>query len=82
MTLRPGTGSQRYAVVPDAVPGATGTRLRLTTAVAHDRALTRWDGYRYQPAGSTARLADVLTTDTGQAVVPLPATHPDQLLAA
>jgi CRISPR-associated Cas5-like protein len=80
--LSPGTGSQRQAVVPDDTPGATGTRLRLTTAVAHDRARTRWDGYRYDPDGSTARLADVLTTPAGQAVVPLPPVHPGQLLAA
>jgi CRISPR-associated protein Cas5t len=82
VSLRPGTGVQRHAIVPEDLPGATGTRLRLTTAVSHDRARTRWDGYRYHPDGSTARLADVLTTATDQAVVPLPATHPDQLLAA
>ncbi|MFI0722611.1 CRISPR-associated protein Cas5 [Streptomyces sp. NPDC021224] len=80
--LRLGTGTQRHAVVPEDLPGATGTRLRLTTAVAHDRARTRWEGYRYQPDGSTAALVDVLTTASGQAVVPLPAVHPDQLLAA
>jgi CRISPR-associated protein Cas5t len=80
--LRLGMGTQRYAVVPEDLPGGTGTRLRLTTAVAHDRARTRWEGYRYQPDGSTATLADVLTTASGQAVVPLPTTHPDQLLVA
>lgn len=80
--LQPGTGGQQHAIVPDAALGATGTRLRLTTAIAHDRDRTRWDGYRYDPDGSPARLPDVLTTPTGQAVIPLPPTHPDQLLAA
>lgn len=80
--LAPGTGSQRHAVVPDNLPGTEGTRLRLTTAIAHDRDRTRWDGYRYHPNGSPARLTEVLTTPTGQAVIPLPPVHPDQLLAA
>ncbi|MEW2350591.1 CRISPR-associated protein Cas5 [Streptomyces sp. NPDC006684] len=80
--LAPGTGRQGYAIIPETQPGATGTRMRLTTAIAHQRDRTRWDGYRYHREGSQAPLADVLTTAEGQAVVLLPSTHPDQLATA
>ncbi|MFJ2954633.1 CRISPR-associated protein Cas5 [Streptomyces sp. NPDC087270] len=80
--LVPGAGVQGHAIVPDDVPGATGTRIRLTTAIAHTRARTHWDGYRYAPTGSTARIDTGNATAEGQAVALLPATHPDRVFAA
>lgn len=80
--LRPEPGLQGCAVVVDTLAGATGTRMRLTTAIAHDRSRTRWEGYRYAADGSSARIDSPWATATGQAVALLPPTHPDQLHAA
>ncbi|MDI5973728.1 CRISPR-associated protein Cas5 [Streptomyces sp. SL13] len=77
-----GPGVQARAIVPDNLPGATGTPLRLTTAIAHDRARTRWDGYRYAPDGATNSLDTGLRTKDGQAVALLPPVHPAQLIPA
>ncbi|APU15215.1 CRISPR-associated protein Cas5 [Actinoalloteichus fjordicus] len=75
-------GEQRRAVILDH-PEASGTRLRLTTAVREDRSHTRWDDYRYadplttehqSPPGN--RLPVGWSTDTGQGVALLPAFHP------
>ncbi|MET9922349.1 CRISPR-associated protein Cas5 [Streptomyces sp. NPDC006435] len=69
-------GTQGHAVVPDDLPGATGTRMRLTTAVSFDRSRTWWSGYRYAARGATARLDTGMSTATGQAVALLPPVHP------
>ncbi|MFF3932829.1 CRISPR-associated protein Cas5 [Streptomyces hirsutus] len=75
-------GTQGHAVVPDDLPGATGTRMRLTTAVAPDRSRTRWSGYRYSARGADARVDTGLSTTAGQTVALLPPVHPSQLTAA
>lgn len=77
VTLQPAPGVQARAIVPDDLTAATGTRMRLTTAVAHDRARTRWDGYRYAPDGATNHLDTGLATQGGQAIALLPPVHPD-----
>ncbi|MFS0697988.1 CRISPR-associated protein Cas5 [Streptomyces nitrosporeus] len=74
-------GTQGHAVVPDDLPGAVGTRMRLTTAVAADRSRTRWNGYRYSPRGAAAQVDTGLTTAAGQAVALLPPGHPSQFAA-
>ncbi|WP_328913238.1 MULTISPECIES: CRISPR-associated protein Cas5 [unclassified Streptomyces] len=79
--LRPAAGFQGRALVSDTLSATTGTRMRLTTAVSHDRSRTRWEGYRYAADGSSARIDSALATPTGQAVAMLPPTHPDQFLA-
>ncbi|WP_330182250.1 CRISPR-associated protein Cas5 [Nocardia sp. NBC_01503] len=79
--LTAGPGTQGHAIVLDGQPHAVGTRLRLTTAVALDRARTRWDGYRYAPTGAGVELDTGLVTVSGQAVAVLPPVHPSQLAA-
>jgi CRISPR-associated protein Cas5t len=74
--LHHGTGQQGTAVLP-AQASPRGEQLRLPTAVSLDRARTRWHDYRYDPHGRAGNLPDAgLVNDTGQAVVPLPETHP------
>ncbi|MCX4970985.1 CRISPR-associated protein Cas5 [Streptomyces sp. NBC_00654] len=80
--LVPGPGAQGHAIVPDDLPRATGTRMRLTTAIAHDRSRTKWDGYRYSAAGSDTRIDTGLVTADGQAIALLPPVHPVQLTTA
>lgn len=75
-------GTQGHAVIPDDCPQATGTRMRLTTAVALDRSRTRWDGYRYAALGASGRIDTGLATADGQAVALLPPVHPAQLAVA
>ncbi|MGC5346968.1 CRISPR-associated protein Cas5 [Streptomyces sp. DT171] len=69
-------GAQGHAIVPEDMPDALGTRMRLTTAVSLDRTRSQWGGYRYAPAGSRTRIASGLATAHGQAVVLLPPVHP------
>ncbi|GAB3277071.1 hypothetical protein GCM10027589_02810 [Actinocorallia lasiicapitis] len=76
VALAESDGEQGYAVVPVDLPGSVGTELRLTTAVALNRAVTRWDGYRFAPSGARARVATGLSTPAGQAVALLPPIHP------
>ena len=73
--LTTGPGIQGRAVVP-ADLAKSGTLLQLPTAIAADRARTRWVTYRYASAGTTAQISTGLATPDGQAVVLLPATHP------
>ncbi|WP_335970415.1 CRISPR-associated protein Cas5 [Streptomyces sp. CA2R106] len=80
--LQPGPGVQGHAIVPDDLPGATGTRMRLTTAIANTRDRIHWGGYRYAPDGSTAQIDTGTRTAEGQAVALLPTTHPDRFLAS
>ncbi|MER6503950.1 CRISPR-associated protein Cas5 [Streptomyces sp. NPDC001455] len=80
--LAAGPGAQGNAVVPDGLPQATGTRMRLTTAVALDRSRARWDGYRYAALGTAGRIDTGLATSDGQAVALLPPVHPAQLAVA
>lgn len=69
-------GRQQRALVPREAT-ASGTMLRLPTAVALDRSRTRWDDYRYDATGRAGTVAaDGWSTPEGQAVVPLPPTHP------
>jgi CRISPR-associated Cas5-like protein len=74
--LNPEPGQQRAAVAPrDAVD--RGIMLRLPTAVSLDRSRTRWDDYRFDASGRAAGTARAgWSTPDGQAVVPLPPTHP------
>ncbi|MET9535312.1 CRISPR-associated protein Cas5 [Streptomyces sp. NPDC006649] len=82
LDLGAGAGSQGYAIVPDDLPHATGTRMRLTTAVALDRSRTRWDGYRYAALGARGHVDTGLATSDGQAVAMLPPVHPAHLAIA
>ncbi|MGW0669934.1 CRISPR-associated protein Cas5 [Streptomyces sp. NPDC002746] len=82
INLTPGPGTQGHAIVPDDLPQATGTRMRLTTAVALDRSRTRWDGYRYSAPGASGQIDTGLTTPDGQALALLPPVHPTQLPTA
>jgi CRISPR-associated Cas5-like protein len=76
VSLRQTAGIQGVAVVP-AAQTRTGTLLRLPTAVALDRSRTRWDDYRYDPAGhAPAVVAGAWCDERGRAVALLPATHP------
>jgi CRISPR-associated Cas5-like protein len=76
VSLRQTAGRQGAAVVP-AAQTRTGTLLRLPTAVALDRSRTRWDDYRYDPAGHAPTVvADALSDEHGQVVALLPPTHP------
>ncbi|MEO3753614.1 CRISPR-associated protein Cas5 [Streptomyces sp. B6B3] len=79
VTLQQSPGTQGRAIVPDNVPGATGTPMRLTTAVSLDRERVRWDGYCYAASGSPALIDTGWSTDSGQAVALLPSVHPHQL---
>ncbi|MFC4035127.1 CRISPR-associated protein Cas5 [Streptomyces polygonati] len=74
--LAASAGNQGHAIVPEALPGAVGTRIRLTTAISPDRAHTQWDGYRYATAGARTRIDAGLATAHGQAVALLPPVHP------
>jgi CRISPR-associated Cas5-like protein len=81
--LRRGDGRQAGAVVPAGHLGTSGRLLQLPTAISIDRARTRWDGYRYrQTVGTSGRAAadpvlpNVWVDEQGQAVVPLPSSHP------
>jgi CRISPR-associated protein Cas5t len=76
VSLVPGSGEQGHGVVPDDLPQAGGTRMRLTTAVAFDRSGSRWDGYRYAALGARVRIDTGLATAGGQAVALLPPVHP------
>jgi CRISPR-associated endonuclease/helicase Cas3/CRISPR-associated protein Cas5t len=75
VSLRTGPGRQGRALVPGALT-RIGTQLRLPTAISLDRARTRWDDYRYDPAGSTREVASEWADEDGQAVALVPATHP------
>jgi CRISPR-associated Cas5-like protein len=75
VTLRPGGGQQGAAVVPNG-ESSYGLRLRLPTAVSLDRSRTRWDDYRYDASGHASGIASDWSDEHGQAVLPLPATHP------
>ncbi|MBB5936400.1 CRISPR-associated protein Cas5 [Streptomyces zagrosensis] len=69
-------GQQRSAVVQD-MPGTSGTALRLPTAIRLDRTRTLWGTYRHDPTGTASTtVPDSYRTPTGQAVSPLPPTHP------
>lgn len=76
VSLNPEPGQQRTAVAPrDAVD--RGIMLRLPTAVSLDRSRTRWDDYRFDATGrATGTARTGWSTVDGQAVVPLPPTHP------
>ncbi|MDX3213986.1 CRISPR-associated protein Cas5 [Streptomyces sp. ME02-6991-2B] len=83
ITLRPVVvraepGTQGPAVRP-AGPGVMpGMLLRLPTAVATDRARTRWDSYRFDITGrAEAVVPGSWSTVDGQALVRLPSPHPD-----
>ncbi|MDT3395291.1 CRISPR-associated protein Cas5 [Streptomyces sp. B1866] len=79
--VREEPGAQRSAVVPDAA--AAGTLLRLPTAVALDRAATRWGTYRFDATGRTAvPVPGSRSTAEGQALVRLPSPHPDTVVRA
>jgi CRISPR-associated endonuclease/helicase Cas3/CRISPR-associated protein Cas5t len=79
--LREQPGAQGAALLP-AGERAHGTRMRLPTAVALDRSLTRWDDYWFDPDGrSGARPGTSWCTTEGQAVVLLPPTHPSHARA-
>lgn len=73
--LTTGPGTQGHAVV-SADTTKSGTLLKLPTAIAIDRARTRWGTYRYAPAGTDAQIDIGLVTEGGQAVSLLPPTHP------
>lgn len=78
VTVSRGRGYQRRALVPDSESPA-GLLLRLPTAVSIARDRTRWDGYRYRVGrapGADHLLDDVWVDPTGQAIVPLPPSHP------
>ena len=80
--LTPSPGMQGRAIVPEDLPDAVGTRMRLTTAIAVDRDRTRWDGYRYAPSGAGTHIDAGLATADGQAVAVLPPVHSAQLATA
>lgn len=80
--LADGAGDQGRAIIPDEVPEAAGTVMRLTTAISLDRARSRWDSYRYAPGGARSRIDTGLVTEHGQAVAILPPVHPAQLTHA
>ena len=75
--LQPGTGNQGYSVVPAGLSNF-GTLLQLPTAVSYNRSRTRWDPYRYHPAGGNAEIDSEWASENGDAVVVLPPVHPDQ----
>lgn len=72
-------GIQGHAIVPDDVPGAAGTVMRLTTVISMDRARFQWDSYRYASTGAPTRIDTGLATEDGQTVAMLPPVHPTQL---
>ncbi len=77
--LEPGVGQQGHGLVP-ADRATVGNLLQLPTAIALDRSRTRWDTYRYAASGAEQRVepdADSWVDSAGQAVLLLPATHPD-----
>ncbi|MFH8894478.1 CRISPR-associated protein Cas5 [Streptomyces sp. NPDC017949] len=77
VSLRREPGVQRGAVVPDEA-GRAGTLLRLPTAIRVGRDRTRWDSYRFDGSGrADDPVGGSWSTDTGQAVILLPPTHPD-----
>jgi CRISPR-associated protein Cas5t len=67
-------GLQGGAVVPAELTGK-GTLLRLPTAISLDRSRTRWDAYRFDPAGGADAEAG-WSDQQGRAVVLLPPSHP------
>jgi len=75
VTLREGGGQQGRALLPGGLT-RSGTHLRLPTAIALDRSRTRWDDYRYDPAGSEEQIPSQWADPHGQALVLLPPTHP------
>ncbi|WP_129840326.1 CRISPR-associated protein Cas5 [Streptomyces sp. RFCAC02] len=79
VSLRTSVGVQGHAVVPQDVKGATGTQMRLTTAVSLDRQRVRWDSYHYAASGSSTRIDTGFVTEDDQAVALLPPVHPHQL---
>lgn len=76
-----GAGEQDHAIVPDDVPDAGGTRMRLTTIISLDRARSTWESYRYASAGAGVRINTGLATEHGQAVALLPPVHPTQMVS-
>ncbi|MFF3735194.1 CRISPR-associated protein Cas5 [Streptomyces sp. NPDC002476] len=76
-----GSGTQGHAVIPhttapDPLTINNGEQMQLPTAIALDRARTKWDTYRYARTGTQATLDADYVTDTGQALILLPPTHP------
>ncbi|MEV6823106.1 CRISPR-associated helicase Cas3' [Nocardiopsis dassonvillei] len=76
VTLHPGTGTQGHALLP-VETSTSGMQVRMPHAISPDRSRIRWGTYRYAPKGSTALVDSPLRTDSGQAVVPLRAVHPE-----
>jgi CRISPR-associated Cas5-like protein len=78
--LTAAAGDQGHAIVPETIPGAAGTVMRLTTIISLDRARSHWGTYRYAAAGAPATRIDTgLATERGQAVSVLPPVHPASL---
>lgn len=50
--------------------------LRVPTAISIDRTATQWGSYWYFPNSGTMPVGPCYQTPDGEAVVPLPATHP------
>lgn len=74
-------GAQGPAVRSAGPGDAPGTLLRLPTAVATDRARTRWDSYRFDATGrAEAVVPGSWSTVDGQALVRLPSPHPDTVV--
>ncbi|MFE1958998.1 CRISPR-associated protein Cas5 [Streptomyces sp. NPDC059479] len=75
------TGRQGHALIPhttapDPDTINNGEQLRLPTAIALNRARTKWDAYRYARTGTHATITADYTTQAGQALVLLPPAHP------
>jgi CRISPR-associated endonuclease/helicase Cas3 len=75
ITLQTGSGTQGHALLPAQV-STSGMQVRMPAAISPDRSRIQWGTYRYAPRGSAAQIDSPLRTDSGQAVVPLPAVHP------
>lgn len=73
--LQVGQGIQGQAIVPADIT-TSGRLLRLPTAISLDRTRTRWDSYRYHPAGADDTISADGVDDDGAAVVLLPPSHP------
>ncbi len=79
--LRPGSGRQGPAVLPEGIaPLPTGILLRLPTSVALNRHHTRWDGYHFDASGRSDTMVESGWADeAGQAVAYLPSVHPTRM---